>query len=121
MGPTDCARVAFTSSLTTATVPRARPRWPPDHAANPPCAALTTSASIGGNPEPSSTNYSRVHRPASRLDASLIEELAGCEDLTVEDQERIARLSNRLRAQVNLRRVLDLVADLPPISGEFDA
>ena len=87
---------------------------------NPPCAALAISATIGGNPEPSSTNYSGVHRPASRLNASLVEELARCEELTVEDQERIARVSSRLRALVNLRRVLDLVVDLPPVSGECD-
>jgi len=61
-----------------------------------------------------------VHRPASVFDATVAEELPDFDELTVEDEERIARLSNRLRAQVNLRRVLDLVSNLPPVSGEFD-
>lgn len=54
------------------------------------------------------------------LDATVAEERPSPDDLTAEDEERIARLSHRLRAQVNLRRVLDLVSELPPTSGEFD-
>lgn len=54
------------------------------------------------------------------LDGSFADDPPVGESLSVEDEERIARLSNRLRAQVNLRRVLDLVSDLPPVSGEFD-
>jgi len=55
------------------------------------------------------------------LDATVAEELPDFEELTVEDEKRMARLSNRLRVQVNLRRLLDLVSSLPPVSGEFDA
>ncbi len=81
---------------------------------------MATPPARCGNPWQSKTNYPRVHRPASVLDATVAEGLPNFDELTVEDEERIARLSNRLRAQVNLRRVLDLVSNLPPVSGEFD-
>lgn len=90
-------------------------------AANRPRAATATPATIRGNPRRLQTNYRSVHRPASVLEATAAENPPGVDELSAEDEERIARVSLRLRSQVNRRRVQDLASDLPPVSGEFAA
>ncbi|MGH1346691.1 MAG: hypothetical protein ACRBN8_34310 [Nannocystales bacterium] len=61
-----------------------------------------------------------MHRPTSVLDTTVADALPDGDELTVEDEERLARLSARLRTLVNLRKVMDLVPGPPPVSGEFD-
>lgn len=62
-------------------------------------------------------NYRCVHRPASVLAATRSDDPPDCDALTPEDEERLARVSRRLRAHLASRRG----PGQSPIAGEFDA
>lgn len=91
------------------------------HAANRPRAATATPTASCGNPRALQMNYRCVHRPASVLATTRAEDPPQSDALTREDEERIARVSRRLRAHLALRRVLAPEPDQAPVAGEFDA